>query len=87
MKLKIIWQNDSVYSDFGLSLDISKEKWIEWDMEVMRRYKEGKITWNFEWVYDTDECWECWVLSRQHAIDIIKYFNLWNSDKKQNKVK
>lgn len=75
MKFKIIKQNDSVYSDHWISLDITKDNWLYWCSEVRKREIEASKTWIYQnvGIFDTDECWECWIVSEEHAREIIKF--------------
>lgn len=56
-----------------LSFFISQEQYIEWDREVIQRFRKLWDWDNTVKVFDVDECFSCWIMSVEHFEELFKF--------------
>ena len=79
LKFKIK-ENPDLKSKTVFEIHLIQNIWILWYNEVMRRIKD----WEQE-VFDVDESWDLWVMSRKHfnAMDKFIFNTLINNETKK----
>ena len=69
MKFKLLKQEDSVYANHWINIEL--ENWNDWEKYIISTRISGIKT-DIETWWDLDECRECGVISIEH---LQAYFN------------